>query len=139
VLHAYLRNWIIYLVIMITTVWGVLLFIDDAPLNTIALGYCPLRTGRQAGLLYLGTAILTYTSMLSRFRNWKGLVMSMPMLYLLTVSAAAALHCMYNSSYFDMTPRPWTFITADQIHRPILVLVYIFSIFDWFVVSLRTK
>jgi hypothetical protein len=107
-------SWIIWYAILLHTLWGVLLLLDQAPYGATATHiYAGVPRFLMAALFFAASGLAVY-GVTRPHPTWQSLASLLPQQGLLTVSAYAALMAVILSRYGDGVLRPRLFILADQ-------------------------
>jgi hypothetical protein len=107
-------SWIIWYAILLHTLWGVLLLINQVPYGATAIHiYGGVPRYLMAALFFAASGLAVY-GVTRPHPTWQSLASLLPQQGLLTVSAYAAFVAVIISRYGDGVLRPRVFILADQ-------------------------
>ncbi|SRR6266571_428782 len=123
-------SWIIWYAVLLHTLWGILLLINEAPLGATALHvYAGVPRYLLAVLFFAAAALAAFA--LTRDRpTWQSLASLLPQQGLLSVSAFGAVVAVIYAHYGDGVPRPRLFIFADQAPVILTMLLHTVAVIE---------
>ena len=147
------RNWVVLIVAGFHFAWGAILPFDPAPLRTTPMAHFPIQVPWVAGFAYLGISVLAIfphleiSGRLSRSGQrldtcYKGLLFTLPQMFLLMLSFFTAMRAILEGAYPDgyipdKYGSPHLFILVDQLPYMSLAAGHVFTLLDWYVWSRR--